>query len=133
MSGKLTLTIKDYHNGGGDLTIPIIEALTSEKKVGGVAVIKLRIVRKPDKHSSRLGMFAYIRNTQPGYQNLGFSEISLIFDRFADDGKFLSRTITVYSGVAVESSMKRGEEEEIIFTAGKKSDDLAISNIFGVP
>ncbi len=133
MSGKLSLTIKDYHNGGGDLTIPVSEAVTSERKVGGVDLIKLKIVRKPDKNSTRLGMFAYIRNTQPGYQSLGFSEVSLIFDRFADNGKFLSRTITVFFDVAVESALKRGDDEEITFIAGKKSDDFAISNVFGVP
>jgi hypothetical protein len=133
MSSKLTLTIKDYHNGGGDLTIEVSEAITSERKVGGVDVIKLKVARKPDKHSTRLGMFAYIRNTQPGYKSLGFSEVTLIFDRFANDGKFLSRTITVYSDVAVESSMRRGDDEEITFTAGKKSADFAISTVFGVP
>jgi hypothetical protein len=133
MSSKLTVTIKDYHNGGGDLTIEVIEAVTSERKVGGVDVIKLRVTRKPDKHSTRLGMFAYIRNTQPGYKSLGFSEVTLIFDRFANDGKFLSRTITVFSGVAVESSMRRGENEEITFAVGKKSGEFAISTVVGVP
>jgi hypothetical protein len=133
MSGKLTVMIKDYHNGGGDLTIQIIEAVVIEKKVGGVDAVKLRIIRKPDKHSTRLGMFAYIRNTQTGYQSLGFPEVSLIFDRFADDGKFLSRTITVFSRVVVESSLRRGENEEITFIAGQKSADFSISTVVGVP
>ncbi len=133
MSSKFTLTIKDYHNGGGDLTFQINGAIISEKKVGGVDIIKLKIVRKPDKHSTRLGMFAYLRNTQPGYQSLGFSDVTLIFDRFAADGKFLSRTITVFSDVGVESSIRRGDDEEITFVAGKKSADFAISAVVGTP
>jgi len=133
MSGKLSLIIRDYHNGGGDLTLPVSVAATSEKKVGGVDVITLTILRNPDKHSTRLGMFAYLRKNRAGYQSLGFSDVTLVFDRFDDRGKFLSRTFTVFTDVGVESVLKRGDEEEVVFIAGKKSEEFAISAVFGVP
>jgi hypothetical protein len=133
MSGKLSLTIKDYHNGGGDLTFEVSVAATSVKTVSGGDLITLKVLRKPDKHSTRLGMFAYLRKNRPGYQNLGFSGMTLIFDRFSGSGKFLSRTITVFSDIGVESVLMRGDEEEIIFIAGYKSADLAISAVVGGP
>lgn len=133
MSAKHTVTIKDYHNGGGDLKIEVIESGVSEKMVGSVKVIRLKIMRKPDKHSSRLGMFAYIRNTKHEYKNLGFSQVTLTFDRYLADGKFLSRTYIDFFDVAVESSVPKGDEEEITFIAGRKSDEFATSNVVGMP
>ncbi len=133
MSAKHTITIKDYHNGGGDLKIEVIESAISEKIVGTVKVIRFKIIRKPDKYSSRLGMFAFIRNTQPGYQSLGFSQVTLTFDRYSAAGKFLSRTYIDFFDVAVESFVPKGDEEEITFIAAKKSGEFAISNVVSVP
>jgi hypothetical protein len=121
MSNELSLTIKNYHNGGGDLKMKITSSITSEKTVGSVRVIKLVITRKPDQHSSRLGMFAFIRRTQPGYQSLGFSQATLAFDRYADDGKLLSREAVVFFDVFVESVTGKGDEEEVTFLARRKS------------
>ncbi|MEP6922908.1 MAG: hypothetical protein ABI954_00465 [Pyrinomonadaceae bacterium] len=119
MSSKHTLTIKDYHNRGGDLTVEINVSITSEKIVNSVKIIKLKVTRKPDQYSSRLGMFAFVRNTRPGYQSLGFSQVTTTFDTYSADGKFLSRTVSVFSDVAVESLMPKGDEEEITFIARK--------------
>src|SRR5207237_3436849 len=115
------------------LTIEVTLSLVSEKMVGGAKVIRLKISRKPDKHSTRLGMFAYLHNTQPGYQSLGFSEITLMFDQHSSDGKFLSRTFIVFSDVFVEKSERKGDEEEITFLAATKTGEFAISNVVGVP
>ncbi len=133
MSSKQTLIIKNYHNSGGDLSIGVRQSVISEKNDGSSSVVRLKITRKPDKHSTRLGMFAYLRNNQPNYQSLGFSEVTLIFEQFTESGKFLSRTYIVFSGVAVEKSEKKGSEEEITFIAAKKSGEFAISNIVGFP
>ena len=133
MSSKQTVIIKNYHNGGGDLKIEVNMSGISEKIVAGVKVIRLKITRKPDKHSTRLGMFAFLRNTQPGYQNLGFSEVTLIFDQTSASGKFLSRTFIVFTDVAVEKAERKGDEEEITFLAGKKTEEFAISNVPGTP
>jgi hypothetical protein len=128
-----SITIEDYHNCGGDLTLEVNMSGVSEKIVGGVKVIRLKITRKPDKHSTRLGMFAFLRNTQPGYQGIGFSEVTLTFDQFSANGKFLSRTYIVFSDVAVEKLERKGDDEEITFLAGKKTEEFAISNVPGAP
>ena len=133
MGFKQTVIIKNYHNGGGDLALEVSMSGISEKLVEGVRVIRLKISRKPDKHSTRLGMFAFLRGTQPGYQSLGFSEVTLIFDQTSANGKFLARTFIVFTDVAVEKSERKGDEEEITFLAGKKSEEFAISNIPGTP
>ena len=133
MGSKQTVIIKNYHNAGGDLTLEVNMSGISEKVVDGVKVIRLKITRKPDKHSTRLGMFAFLRNTQPGYESLGFSEVTLIFDQTSANGKFLSRTFIVFKDVAVEKSERKGDDEEITFLAGKKSEEFAISNVPGAP
>jgi hypothetical protein len=133
VSSTQTVTIKNYHNAGGDLTFEVSMSGISEKLVGGVKVIRLKITRKPDKHSTRLGMFAFLRNTQPGYQSIGFSEVTLTFDQFSGSGKFLSRTYIVFTNVAVEKFERNGDDEEITFLAGKKSEEFAISNVPGAP
>ena len=129
----LTLLIKNYHNGGGDLTIDIKTAVTSEKTVSSVKFYQLIVKRKPDKHSTRLGMFAYIRNTQPGYQSLGFSQMILTFDIHSADGKFLARQVNYFYDVAVKSVVGIGNEEEITFIARDKSPEIAVSNIVLAP
>lgn len=124
MSSELSLLIKDYHNGGGDLKLIIKGAITSEKRVGSTQIIKLTITRTPDKHSSRLGMFASIRNTQKGYQSLGFSEVTVIFDKVSDYS--FSRTIEIFYNVAVLSVKAVGNDEEIAFIAGSKTDEIKV-------
>lgn len=133
MSSKLTVTITNYHNRGGDLEFEIKGAVTSEKVVRGVRIIRLKVTRKPDQHSSRLGMFAFLRNTQPGYQSLGFSQITLTFDRFTDDGDYVSSTMTDFFNVAIENVNAIGTDEELTFIAGSKLGEFTISNIVATP
>src|SRR5438445_13694651 len=101
MSAKLTATLKNYHNGGGDLTLNVTSALISANTVALVRVIKLIVTRKPDQYSSRLGMFAFVRR-RPGYQSLGFPEATLTFETYSADGKFISRTVVVFFDVGFE-------------------------------
>lgn len=133
MGSKQTVIIKNYHNGGGDLSIAVNQVIISEKSDGSSSVVRLKITRAPDKHSTRIGMFAFLRNNQPNYQSLGFSEVTLLFEQFTESGKFLARTYIVFSGVAVEKIEKKGSEEEITFIAAKKSGEFAISNVVGFP
>lgn len=133
MSSKQTLIIKNYHNGGGDLKIDVVQTIISEKSDGSKSLVRLKIIRKPDKHSARIGMFAFLRNNEPNYQSLGFSELVLIYDQFLESGKFVARTYVVFSDVGVEKVEKRGNDEEITFVALKKSGEFAISNVVGVP
>jgi hypothetical protein len=133
MSARQTVIIKNYHNGGGDLTLAVSMSAVSEKIVGGAPIIRLKITRKPDKNSTRLGMFAFLRNTQTGYQNIGFSEVTLLFERYSEAGKFLARTFIVFTDVTIEKAERNRDEEEITFTAGKKSAEFSISNVPGTP
>lgn len=123
MSIEQSLTIKNYHNNGGDLRIVITSSLTSERMVGKVKIIKLTITRKPDQHSSRLGMFAFVRR-RPGYQSLGFSEMTLSIDQYSKNGKFENKTSIIFYDVGVESVTGEGEEEKIIFSIGRRSNML---------
>jgi hypothetical protein len=124
MSCGVSITIKDYHNGGGDLTLQITGAQYSEKAANS-GRIQLIVYRKPDQYSSRLGMFAFLR-TQPGYQSIGFSQLTLSFMKCDDAGAFLSLTTTVYFDVAVESAKPSGSEEVITFVARRKTAEFQI-------
>lgn len=123
MSCGLSITIKDYHNGGGDLTLKITGAQYSAPAANSEQ-IQLVVFRKPDQYSSRLGMFAFLRNTQPGYRSLGFPEITLNFIKCNDAGTFLSITTNVYFGVAVESVKPFGTEEMLTFVANRKTAEF---------
>jgi hypothetical protein len=123
MSCGLSLTIKDYHNGGGDLTLKLTGAQYSEK---ASSPVKLIVYRKPDEHSSRLGMFAYLRNNQPGYQSLGFSELTLTFVKCSDAGAVVSISTNVYFDVGVDSVKPNGTEEQIVFVARKKTAEFRV-------
>ncbi len=134
MGSKMTLTIKDYHNGGGDLEFDIISSATSERVFNGQKIIKLIIRRNPDRHSSRLGMFAYLRNNQPGYQSLGFPQATITFEKYSDtSGEFISKTLIDYFDVYVDKVASVGTEEEIIFRVRSKSWEFTISQVELVP
>lgn len=127
MSSNLTLTIKDYHNGGGDLVLKISGSVTSEKVQNGQKIIKLIVTRKPDQHSSRLGMFAYLRSNQPGYQSLGFPQATIEMERFSDSGgEFISTTLIDYFDVYVDKVGAKGADEEITFRVRSKSWEFTV-------
>ena len=112
---KNALTIKGYHNSGGDLKTEVGEGFSILDSIkGSVRITKLIVERKPDKHSTRIGMFAYL-HTKPEYRSLGFSEVILTRDTYSDNGKFISRKMYIFSNVAVESVFMRGDKEEITF------------------
>jgi len=123
MSCGLSLTIKDYHNGGGDLTLKLTGAQYSEQ---ASSPVKLIVYRKPDKHSSRLGMFAYLRNNQPGYQSIGFFEMTLSFIKCTEAGAILSIATNVYFDIGVESVKPDGTEEKIVFVARRKTAEFRV-------
>jgi hypothetical protein len=134
MSSKLTLTIKGYHSGGGDLVLKITSAGTTERVFNGTKFIKLIVTRKPDQHSSRLGMFAYIRNTQTGYRSLGFSQATVTLEKLDDDSDaFVYSSSIDYFDVFVEKVMPKGDEEEITFVVRTKSGEFKISNVVVLP
>jgi hypothetical protein len=43
MSAIQTITIKDYFNAGGDLKLEVKDSIISEKAVGNVRVIRLKV------------------------------------------------------------------------------------------
>lgn len=70
----ITLTIQDFHNGGGNLTV--------EVGASSIGAADFNVVREPDQYSSRLLMFAYLHDKN-GYQNLGFPEVTLTTDTYS--------------------------------------------------
>jgi hypothetical protein len=125
MDCGVSITIKDYHNGGGDLTLKLTGVQYSEK-ASNSGRVQLIVYRKPDQHSSRLGMFAFLRNTQPGYQSLGFSQLTLNSMQCNEDGAFLSLATNVYFDVFVESAKAFGAEEMLTFVARRKTVEFRI-------
>ena len=118
-----SITIKNYHNGGGDLTLETRGVQYSEMASNGGRV-QLIIYRKPDQHSSRLGMFAFLRNTQPGYQSLGFPQLTLIHVSCNEAGAVRWMSTNVYFDVFVESAKPFGTEEVITFVARNKTAEF---------
>ena len=130
MGSKYTLTIKDYFNGGGDLELIIIGSVISERVLNGHSIIKLIITRKPDRHSSRLGMFAHLRNNYKSYQSIGFPQATLTFDEFSDsNGEFISKTLIDFFDVYVDKVASKGTDEEITFRVRSKSWEFKISQV----
>jgi hypothetical protein len=121
VSSKNTLTIEEYWNKGGDLNLDIRSFMIQERVRNSVKTVKLIVNRTPDKHSTRLGMFAFL-HTRDGYQNLGFPEVALTIDKYSDRGKFISRKIYGFPDARIESSMRRGDEEELTFISSGISE-----------
>jgi hypothetical protein len=112
---KSTLTIKQYWNNGRDLEIEVgIGFVLLDRVKNSIRITRLIVSRKPDKYSSRLGMFAYLHKRN-GYQSLGFPEVVLTQDKYSDGGKFISRVMYGFPNVAIESLFMRDELEEITF------------------
>jgi hypothetical protein len=111
---KHTLTIKKYWNGGGDLEFEVsagfaLQVTSANDKVKGA---KLAVKREPDKNSTRLNMFAQLRN-----RGLGFFEVYLTRDTYSDSGQFISRVMYSFYDVGVESVLMRDDKEEITFVS----------------
>ena len=124
MSGKSknTLKIKNWI-GEESLELELNEGFSIISRTRGATQSnKLTVSRKSDKYSNRIGLMAYLRRSKPGYETLGFSEIILTIDRYADSGRFLSRTVMVFSPVGVDSLTPNNGEETIVFAFGTMSE-----------
>jgi hypothetical protein len=125
---KNTLTIKDWFDGKSlELEVGGGYMIVS-RSVGGKQSNKLSVSRKSDKHSNRIGLMAYLRRNKPGYETLGFPEITLTIDKYADDGQFLSRKIIVFSPVGVDSLTPNNGDETIEFAFGAMSEMTVSKN-----
>jgi|SRR3954463_6991257 hypothetical protein len=120
-----SITIKDYHNGGGDLTLKITVAQYSAGPSSG-GRNKLVVYRKPDMHSSRLGMFAYLWHSKPGYESFGFRQLTLTFTQCDDAGAVHSITTNVFFDVYVDVVKPSGDEEMIVFLARSKTAEFRV-------
>lgn len=120
---KNTLTIKDWI-GSDSLTLDVGLGYGIISRTKGAKQINtLTVTRKSDKHSTRIGLMAHLRRNEPGYQTLGFPEIILMMDRYADNGQFLSRTMMIFSRVGVDSlTAGTNNEEAIVFAFGEMSE-----------
>src|SRR5438445_11139698 len=114
LMSKNTLTIKKYWNSGGDLETEVASFMVQDRVKDSVRIVRLIVNRKPDKHSSRLNMFAQLRS-----RGLGFPEFVLTRDTYDDSGMFISRVMYIFpNGVAIESYFWRDDMEEITFVCG---------------
>lgn len=100
----------------------------SQSGIGPVPVtggrgFQLKITRRSDNRSSRLGMMAEL-NKRNKTLAWGFTQITHIFEHPSiDNDRLLLRTITVFTSVAVADYRRLGaNEEEITFIANKKSE-----------
>lgn len=120
---KNTLTIKDWI-GSDSLTLDVnLGYGIISKSKGGKTTNTLTVTRKSDKHSTRMGLFAHLRRNEPGYQTLGFPEITLMIDKYANNGQFMSRTMIIFSRVAVDSlTAGTNNEETIVFAFGEMTE-----------
>jgi hypothetical protein len=114
MSKKLTLTIKNYYNRGGSLTLKL-ESFKIENQN------RLTVSRWPDQYSSRLGMMANL-NKDSHSLSWGFTEMSLFVETFSETGNLISHKFYVFTRVAVEHFVPRDSYELIIFAFNEKSE-----------
>src|ERR1044072_8785402 len=114
MGSKTILTIKNYHNNGGNLTLNL-ESYKLENQN------RLTVSRWPDQYSSRLGMMANL-NKNSHSLSWGFIEMSLVVETFSDTGELLSHKFYIFTSVAVEDFLSRLSYEVIIFAFNKKNE-----------
>lgn len=129
MSSKLTLTVKDFPIRGGSITFKITSAGIGQKFVNSVRVPKLTITRNTKAYSIHFFMMAQLRRLNPQDPNATLPQITVTFDSYNANGKFISGTTTDFFDVVVENVKPNSNEEEIIFLADRKSGDFTISNI----
>lgn len=129
MSSKLTLTIKDFPVRGGNFTFQINSATIGQRLVNSVSLPTLRIIRNTKAYSIHFFMMAQLSRLNPQAPNASLTQITLIFDQFDANGKFINGTTTDFFDVVVETIKPKGSEEEITFLADRKSGEFTISNI----
>ncbi len=129
MSSKLKLTIKDFPVRGGSVSFQITSAGIGQTIVNSVRVSKLTISRSTFAYSIHFLMLAQLRRLNPQDPNASLPQITVTFDKYDANGKFISGTTTDFFDVVVENVRPKGGEEEIIFLADRKSGDFVISNV----
>ena len=123
--GEHSLTIKEWTGTGTpDLKIDWKVAKTTTKLSVGGTLEMLEITRKSDSHSSRFAMMANLNKTNHTL-SWGFPEAVFTMDMPVAGAKYLERTVTVYTGVAVgDFAYLTDKEETITLYASKKSNDF---------
>ncbi len=129
MSGKLTLTIKDFPVRWASIRFKIGSAIIGQKFVGSTQVPKLIITRQPDSYSVRLWMMATAKYINPNSAESSLTQLTVTHDQFDANGKFISGTMIDFFDVIVDTAKMKGGEEEITFLADRKSGEFSISNI----
>ncbi len=122
--GAHTLTFKGWGGSGTpDVTVDWLVSQLGTRPVAGGRAIQLKITRRSDGRSTRLGMMAEM-NKRNGTLAWGFTQITQISEHASmDDQRRRVRTITVFTGVAVADYRRLGaNEEEITFVANKKGE-----------
>ena len=114
MDIKRILTIKNYHNKGGDLSIKLESHKVENQN-------RLSVSRWPDQYSSRLGMMANL-NKDSHSLSWGFTEMRLTIKKFSDTGELISYQFYVFTRVAVEHFLSRDSYELITFAFNEKSE-----------
>lgn len=129
MSSKLTLSVKDFPTRGVSVSFKITSAGIGQKFVNSVRVPKLTITRNTKAYSIHFFMMAQLRRLNPQDPKASLPQITLTFDKYDANGKFISGTTTDFFDVVVENVKPNGNEEEIIFLADRKSGDFILSNV----
>lgn len=129
MSSKLALTIKDFPVRGGNFTFQIISANIGQKMVGSAVVPRLIVTRKTNTYSSRFWMMANLRKVKPDDASLWLPQLTITQDSYAATGKFLSGTTIDFFDAVIEDFLPIGKEEQITFSADRKSGEFTISKI----
>lgn len=122
MSSKKILTIKDWlGTGTGDLKLKIKDF--SIERFGSVpqTIQKMKITRKPDQYSSRLGMMANL-NKNSRSLSWGFAKMNLKVDEFSDRGALITHREFNFVSIAVENLLTLGEFEEITFVLTQQGE-----------
>lgn len=127
---KNTLTIKDWAGTGTEKLELELNAGYSivSRGSGETQSNTLTVTRKPDKHSPRFAMMAYLRHNKDGYGSLGFPEMILTVDKQTAAGKFLSRKIFSFAAASLDSYAKNGDEETLVFVCGELSEITVSKN-----
>ena len=122
--GEHSLTIKEWTGTGTpDLKLEWKAAKTSTKYSVSGPLEMLEITRKSDGHSSRFAIMANL-NKSNHTLSWGFPEAVFVSDMPAMGAKYLERTVTVFTAVAVGDFVFLADKEEsITMYASKKSSD----------
>ena len=113
MKIKIRLTIKNYYDRGGDLTLNLESYKIEDKH-------RLTVSRWPDQYSSRFATIFNFNNERA--LNYGFTKMVLKVDTFSDNGEFISQKFIVFTSAVIARFLPRNSYEVIIFAFNEKSE-----------